>query len=147
MALSRGVFHPLWQRRHSPVAESGFLGSVRIRRVLTEGEYDFETGQTTGKTYETYYDGEARVQKVARAVRRDFVYDVADNQTFSVQVPLGVLSALPPMDQWMSNIEVEVTECSNPGMVGLVMYLRSFAGSTNDWVTTLIAVANMKDPS
>ena len=58
LVLSRGVFHPLWQRRHSPVAESGFLGSVRIRRVLTEGEYD-DTSDFMGKNYGYLQQGNA----------------------------------------------------------------------------------------
>ena len=117
--------------------------TVRIEMPGTS-EYDFETG-TTSETTDLFYEGKARVQKVAHSVRREFVHDAADQQRIRVQIPLG---SLPAGKQWVSNLRVTVTaDHDRPDLVGLVCYVRSWAGSSNDWEITLMCVQNAKDPA
>ena len=105
--------------------------------------YDFTAG-TTSETTDVYYTGKARVQKIAHSVRREFVHDAADQQRIRVQIPLG---SLPAGKKWMDNVRVTVTaEPDRPDLVGLVCYVRSWAGSSNDWAITLLCVQNGKDP-
>ena len=144
MALSRGVFHPRFRQHHTPVVESSFLATVSIAKPAAGGTYDFETGETVSGVPEVWYTGPARVQRVAKPVRRDFVYDTADNQTILVQV---TLDALPVGKEWISDLRVEVTACAaNPELVGSVCYVRGWAGSSNALSTDLFCSANQKDP-
>jgi hypothetical protein len=143
VALNRGQFHPDWAKAHAPVVESAMRATVRIELPGTPS-YDFDAG-TTSETTDLFYEGKARVQKVAHTVRREFIHDAADQQRIRVQIPLGSLAA---GKQWVSNLRVTVTACPDrPDLVGLVCYVRGWAGSSNDWDITLLCFQNAKDPA
>lgn len=130
--ISRG-----WLEHHAPVVESSFRATVTISEDLSRGKIDLDTGLQTGGTSLTYYTGSARVQKVARPVRSQTEYDSLDNQGVRVQIPHSSKITLPEGAEWKSNLRVVVAECEDPSMVGLVCFVRGWAGSQNSWQTTL----------
>lgn len=148
MALSQEIFHPDFAFHHRPTVKSGMLARVRIDRVTAEGKYNLTTGLMEGEVKEILYIGKARIDKVARPTRRDFVFDSADNQVVEVQIPLELEEneadpATAPV--FRSNDRVTVLEnASNPTMVNDKYFVHGDAGSSNDWLQTLVCRYNAK---
>lgn len=130
--ISRG-----WLAHHAPVVESSFRATVTISEDLSRGKIDLDTGLQTGGTSLTYYTGAARVQKVRLPKRAQSEYDSLDSQDIRVQIPHGSKLTLPNGAEWKSNLRVTVTACEDPTMVGVVCFLRGWAGSSDSWQTTL----------
>jgi hypothetical protein len=130
--LTRG-----WVEHHAPTVEAGFRGTVRVSEDVSRGTIDLDTGLQVGGSSIVYYSGEARVQKVARPVRSQSVYDSVDYQLLRVQIPHGTRLTLPEGAEWKSNLRVEVLTCEDPTMVGVTAFVRGWAGSSNSWQTTL----------
>lgn len=148
MALSRSVFHPRFATHHRPTVHSGMLATVRIERVISEGVYDPATGTLTGAVILPLYLGKARLDKVARPTRRDFVQDSADNVTMEVQIPLEIAEnllapAIAP-DYQTNDIVRVLTNPSNTSLENDRYFVHGNAGSSNDWLQTLVCQYNVK---
>lgn len=123
------------------------LARVKIERQLSAATWNPATGLYDGGTTKLLYLGKARVQKVAKPTRREFVFDSADNQMMRVQLPLDSNEADPaPGDfQWQSNDEVTLLVMgANAMMAGQKLFVKGWAGSSNDWVQTLHCGFNAK---
>lgn len=146
MALSRGVFHPRFVTHHQPVVASSFLGTVLIEREGDPAVWDADLGDYVGGGMIPLFRGPARVQKVARPTRRENVQDSADNQVFTVQImPKDNELTFPDGFEWYDNDRVTVlTNNAEPMMNNIIMYLHNWAGSTNQWVTSLSCRYNTK---
>lgn len=146
MALSRGVFHPRFVEHHQPVVASGFLGTVLIEREGTQAVWDADLGDYVGGGMVPLFRGPARVQKSARPTRRENVQDAADSQVFMVQImPKDNEIVFPADFEWFDNDRVTVLSNTAESMMNnMVMYLHNWAGSTNQWVTSLSCRYNSK---
>jgi hypothetical protein len=142
MALSQGVFSADWVYHHRPAAKSAMLARIRIERVLTEGTFNPATGLIDGAATTVLYLGKARLDKAARPRRTNFVFDSAENQVVNVQIPLELAEneanpSTPP--NWQDNDIVTVlANTANPQLVGDKYYIHADAGSSNDWVQSLV---------
>lgn len=142
MALSQGVFSADWAYHHRPAAKSAMQARVRIERVVSEGSFNPVTGLIDGATTLVMYLGKARLDKAARPRRTNFEFDSAENQVMNVQIPLELSEneASPAtVPNWQDNDIVTVlTNSTNPALVGDKYYIHADAGSSNDWVQTLV---------
>ena len=141
----RGIFHPRFQAHHLPAVQSSMReAEVRVEDVgaVEGGGFDFDTGEQTDGVPTLYYEGMARIQKVARPTRREFVFDTADNQLVRVQIPL---EPLPDGLEWKSNLRVRVTRCDeDPAMVGEEFWVKGWHGGSAAWTRTLHCNINAK---
>lgn len=141
MALSSTIFHSAWQPHMQLGLDSAMKGRIKIERVLTVGKFNPATGQIDGGTTKLLYLGKARIHKVARPVRREFVFDSSDNQVIRVQIPLDykeneVLPAGPVSFQSNDKITV-LANPLRPQSIGENYFIHSDAGSTEDLLMTL----------
>lgn len=121
------------------------LGRVRISRVLTGAVWNAATGLYDGGTTQVLYLGRARIQKVARPTRREFVFDSADNQMMRLQLPLDGNEATPGPFTWQSNDQVTILDAGdNVMLAGQMLFVKGWAGSSNDWAHTLHCGFNAK---
>lgn len=151
MALNTGIFDggllsSGWVAHHAPVVESGFRGTVRVSEDISRGTIDLDTGAQVGGSSLVYYEGPGRVQKVRMPKRSQSSLDTEDDQQIHVQIPHGTRLTLPAGKTWKSNLRVEVTACEDPAMVGMVTFVRGWAGSTQAWLTTLTCEFDSREP-
>lgn len=128
------------------MVRSSFLGRVLIERQGAVGEWNPETGEYTGGEMIPLFQGAARVQKNAKPTRRENVQDSADMQTMRVQI-MNEDNELefPENFEWQDNDRITVTaNPSEPLMVGVLMYITGWPGSTNQWQQTFTARYNAK---
>lgn len=143
MALNKtlfggGLFSRGWLSHHAPVVDAGLRGHVKIHDDTSRGHYDLDSGAVVGATGITYYDGPARVQKVARPKRSESEFDTYDYQIVRVLIPHTSRLTLPAGAEWHSNLRVEVTAAEDTQLIGADLFVRSWAGSTEAWQTVLI---------
>ena len=145
--MHRSVFHPKFLTHVKPVISAAGMGVIRVTRVLSDGQFNFETGIVDGAGEVVLYNGKARVQTVGRPTNRDFVEDTAKFQTTRVQFIMEDNTIQPPtdFDGWHINDKVElVLNDSDPFSEHTKLFVHGFLTSTNSWATTLICQANMK---
>lgn len=145
MALSSSIFHPSFTAHHQPAVKSSMRARIRIERVLAVGTWNAATGLYEGASTRVLYLGVARLQKVARPTRREFVFDSADNQMMRLQLPFDGNEATPGAFSWQSNDQVTVlANQPNAMMIGQLLFVKGWAGSSNDWAHTLHCGFNAK---
>jgi hypothetical protein len=152
VALGTSVFPYGWAAFHAPVINSAMTGRVKIERVLTEGTWSQTTGLYSGGTTSVLYLGRAEFDRIARPTRREFVSDSADNQMMQFMIPidpdLNEATPAPTNLRWQSNDLVTIlTNRASPMMEGEKMFLRGWAGDTEDWAYTLSCGFNAKQDS
>lgn len=147
MALTDSIFPDGWEAAHKPVVKSAMKARIKVERVLGAATWNAETGLYEGGTSKLLYLGKARVQKVAKPTRREFVFDSADNQMMRVQLALDENEAVPAPGafEWQSNDQVTILLIdANAMMAGQKLYIKGWAGSSNDWLQTLHCNFNSK---
>lgn len=154
MGLQRGVFHPKWVFHHRPSTDSAKLAHVRIERVdsSVEPEYNFETGEYEGNGMIALFLGNARIQKRAFPTTRDFVQDTAKFQRIQVQISFTGNELPNPPDGVLIDLHVNdrvtvTRNDSDPNMVGQTFYIHGDGSSSNAWERTLTCQSNMKQVS
>ena len=82
-----------WADRIARVTESDRYMTARVKVLfeISEGEYDVETGLTTGQVVETLYEGKARVIAVRTSVYQQAAASMNSRATefVRVQIPKG----------------------------------------------------------
>ena len=148
MGLSRGIFHPRFVAHHTPTVKSGMRSRVRIERVISEGTYNPATETLTGAVILPLYVGKARLEKVARPTRRDFVMDAADNQTMDVQIPLELsendLAPAELPNYQVNDVVVVLENPDNPSLVDSRYFVHGDAGASEAWAQSLVCHYNVK---
>jgi hypothetical protein len=151
MALSQGIFSSDWVYHHRPAAKSAMQARVRIERIISEGTFNAVTGLIDGGSTQVLYLGKARLDKAARPRRTNFEFDSAENQVVNVQIPLELAEneASPSVaPNWQDNDIVTVlANTSNSQLVGDKYYIHADAGSSNDWVQSLVCRYSSKQGS
>lgn len=151
MALSTGIFHPQFVAHFKPVIASSFLGRVLIERDSgVEPDWNPATGQFEGGGMTQLFLGAARVQKVAKTVRRENVFDSADMQTIRVQI-MNDANEIPypaGFTTWHDNDRITIVGVDpaqgEPMLIGVLAYVTGWPGSTNQLQQTFVARYNAK---
>jgi hypothetical protein len=146
VALGTSVFPDGWAAFHAPVLSTAMTARVKVERVISEGKWNSATGDYDGGETELLYLGPADLDRIARPTRREFVSDSADNQMMQAMLPLApeLNEATPENLRWQSNDLLTVLVCSNPMMEGEKLFVRGWAGASEDWAHTLYCGFNSK---
>ena len=138
------IFHPEFIFHHRATVNSAGLARVLIERIVSRGDWNPETGETTD-VVQPLYEGRARIQKVAFPTNRDFVEDSAKFQRMRIQIGFEDNELVPANFEPAINDRITVLyNPSDPGKAGTHYYVHGDESSSNAWQRTLTAQTNMK---
>lgn len=139
------IFHPEFIFHHRATVNSAGLARVLIKRVISRGEWNPQTGEIDGGVTQPLYEGRARIQKVAFPTNRDFVEDSAKFQRMRIQIGFEDNELIPAEFEPQINDRIKVLlNPSDPGKVGTFYYVHGDESSSNAWQRTITAQTNMK---
>lgn len=144
--LHTTIFHPDFAAHHRATVAGAAMARVVIERIQARGSFNFDTGKVDNVIASRYFEGYARIQKIARPTNRDFAEDQAKFQSMRVQLNYEANELVWPAGFTFepNDIVIVTANPSNPFSVGERYYVHGFATGSNTWHQTLTCQTNMK---
>lgn len=136
---ARASIDPRWTNHHRPVIASFALASIKVIRKdpTVEPTYNQATGVWTG-SFPTIFTGNARIKPYGIVGDMIVAQDTTGRRLMRVTI-----------DSRNTGIHIDdmiiVTACAaSPELVNFELEVRGTIGSSDSWMTDLVAEANLK---